>query len=608
MFHIHKKKKSNKLAIILSVIVFLFVLAFYSLWTLRYVVWQLDELGDVVVTMADDFNSTSSELKSEKLMVAGAIIGDIKDQLNRLRFVRLIPGFRGVYYDIRDGFDQGEQIFFNLNLLNDELVDIYDNGTDGKSITSYLLSVEPEELNLKINRVSIVLENMEDNLSMLSKDIDSLSNAWLLRSQKETMTKMGDGINAFAVILSKMNELIDIGPSLLGYPEETTYLLLLQNDHEIRATGGFIGNYGILTMHNGKVKDLFIDDIYHLDSEVIGELEIEPPLPVRKYLGVKYWYMRDSNWSPDFPTAAEKAIEFYRLEGGSENIDGVMAISPNVISDFLTITGDIILENVLYEPDNFTNILQYEVEQNYEARGASHWDRKDVISELANILVSEFSSLPLDRMFSVVDIIYNNLDSKDIQIYSLDYSTQEYLIDKRWAGELREVNKDFLMVVDSNMAAYKTNQHIDRSIDYHVQKINNPVGRDYAIATVKINYDHSGDFSWDTTRYRTYTRLYVPEGSVLIAWSGAMEDDRTTEPGNIDIYKEKGKTVFGSFIAIEPGDTGELIMQYRLPDNMLENYSFTYQRQAGMDDNLSVTLFKNETLNMVIKADIDLRP
>jgi len=608
MFNRRKKRNSNKLLIILSIVAVLCILLFYSLWTLRYVVWQLDELGDVVTTMADDFNNTSSDLKSDKLLVSIAIIDDIRSQLNKLGYIRLFPVIRNVYYDARDVFDQAEQIFFNIKTLNEELAPIYGSNLNNKSITSYLLTVDKEELNRKLNIISTILKNTEGNLQVLGDDVDRLGNSFLLNKQKENLLKLSLGVKEFKSVIGRLNELLKIGPSLLGYPDSATYLLLLQNDHEMRATGGFIGNYGILTINNGKLENIYIDDIYHLDSEVIGSLEMEPPAPIRKYLGVQYWYMRDSNWSPDFPTAAAKAIEFYKLEGGIEKIDGVIAISPNVISALLDVTGEIIISNVLYESENFTNILQYEVEQNYEARGATNWERKEIIGELANVLANEVSNLPLDKMFSVIDIVYDNLESRELQIYSLDENTQSYLIEKNWAGELHFVNNDFLMVVDSNMAAFKTNQYINRSVDYFIQEISNPVGDNYNIATVKINYNHTGDFSWDTTRYRTYTRIYVPIGSVLINWSGAMENDRSSEPGAIDVYMEKDKTVFGAFIAVEPGDSGELILQYRLPDYVMNNYTFYYQMQAGMKDNLSVSLFNNKKINLEVKSDIEMRP
>src|SRR3989344_3373129 len=40
---------------------------------------------------------------------------------------------------------------------------------------------------------------------------------------------------------------------LLGYrPSGTTYLILLQNDNELRANGGFFGSYAVITLKNGQ--------------------------------------------------------------------------------------------------------------------------------------------------------------------------------------------------------------------------------------------------------------------------------------------------------------------------------------------------------------------
>ena len=46
-----------------------------------------------------------------------------------------------------------------------------------------------------------------------------------------------------------------------------------------------------------------------------------PPEPLKKYLRVPSWYMRDSNWSPDFAVSAMNVEKFYRLEGGKEALD-----------------------------------------------------------------------------------------------------------------------------------------------------------------------------------------------------------------------------------------------------------------------------------------------
>jgi hypothetical protein len=100
--------------------------------------------------------------------------------------------------------------------------------------------------------------------------------------------------------------------------------------------------------------------------------------------------------------------------------------------------------------------------------------------------------------------------------------------------------------------------------------------------------------------------VYVPEGAELLSYRGAMLNDihntgGVVVPGNVDVMKELGKTVFGAFWAVEPGKTGELSFTYRLPAEVVAQLSRgTYQldwvKQAGVDDaqlTLNLSLGKN---------------
>jgi len=604
-----KKQENSHIWVVVSLIIaILFVLGLYSFWTLRYVAWQLDDLGEISIGLAEDLNQTGLDLDSETLLTATTVIDDIQMQLNKLSFVRIFPIINRTYFYLNDVFYQTEKLFFSLEKLSSEYKEVSSLSTTQGMMTAYLQQTTPDELAKKISRIKAEFTELNYNLRALNDDLIFLSNNWLMRRQQQALVNLTKGMDNFIQATSQSSELLELAPAILGYPEPVNYLLLFQNNHEIRPTGGFIGTYGILSIDRGRIVNFYTDDIYHLDSQVIGQLEIEPPSPIHKYLDVQYWYMRDSNWSPDFPTAAQEVMRFYNLEGGSEELDGVIAITPVVVSDILEITGEVILNSVLYEADNFTNILQYEVEQNYQARGDSHWDRKDVIGQLAEILIQQIFKLSLGQTVELVSSVHENLSSKNLQVYLNDLELQAFISKKNWSGEIRDWDSDYLMVIDSNMAAYKTNQHIIRTVDYEVNKQTSPQGQKYLTAKVKIHYEHSGDFSWDTTRYRTYTRIYVPAGSILSAWSGAMDNDRSNRPGQIDFYQENGKTVFGAFIAVEPGEVGELVFEYRLPSELLFDYELLYQKQAGVVDSLSVDLFGQDFNYQAVNKDLVLIP
>ena len=64
--------------------------------------------------------------------------------------------------------------------------------------------------------------------------------------------------------------------------------------------------------------------MYALDGQLKGH--VDPPAPMRDLLGQEHWYLRDSNWDPDFKESAARAAWFYEKEGGVP-VDGVIAIN-----------------------------------------------------------------------------------------------------------------------------------------------------------------------------------------------------------------------------------------------------------------------------------------
>ena len=145
---------------------------------------------------------------------------------------------------------------------------------------------------------------------------------------------------------------------------------------------------------------------------------------------------------------------------------------------------------------------------------------------------------------------------------------------------------------DANLASLKSNQCVERKINYNLKPQANKM-----IAKVNINYKNNCDFTWKSTRYRTYTRTYVPLNSKLIKTTGAMEIDRSNKTGKTDVYNEFDKTVFGAFISIEPKKSGTLSFEYELPENISkkifnsQNYNLIIQKQAGtLADDLKINL------------------
>ena len=94
---------------------------------------------------------------------------------------------------------------------------------------------------------------------------------------------------------------------------ERRYLVLLQNNMELRPTGGFLGQYAVMKLKNGEVTSLFVEDANLLDQRI--QADVNAPYPFKKMMSIKRWKFRDSNFFPDFPASVDKIKYFYRLSG-----------------------------------------------------------------------------------------------------------------------------------------------------------------------------------------------------------------------------------------------------------------------------------------------------
>lgn len=321
-----------------------------------------------------------------------------------------------------------------------------------------------------------------------------------------------------------------------------------------------------------------------MDMPVKDLLDIAPPRPLADYLGVSKWFMRDANWSPDWPESARKIEWFYkkenellppqnRINSAKGDFDGVIAISPEFISDLLEITGPVVIGGIEYNSRNFVDILQYEVEKGYIKTGIPKWQRKEVIGEIAKEIKIRIFDRPISQLYRVFADIDRNLSSKDIMFYHKDPEIQSILNEYNWSGRIKDHGGDYIFVVDANMAALKTDAVIDRGMEYKVEE-----GANGLFSELNIHYSHTGDFDWKTTRYRSYTRVYAPRGSVLISADGFS--------GQTETYEEHGKTVFAGFIELEPGAIKNLSLYYKLPENLADSakngpYRLYVQKQAG---------------------------
>lgn len=452
------------------------------------------------------------------------------------------------------------------------------------------------------------INGLKANLDIALLNINKIHKIGILWPIYEQISDYKTQLQTASDLMSKLVPLAKLIPALGGYPTESEFLILLQNNDELRPTGGFIGVFGLAKTKNGEIISLTTNDSYHLDMPAVGKWQKEPPLPIKKYLDVENWYLRDANWVPDWALAAQKINEIYTGESlaigqSSPNFLGIMAINPDFISDLIRLVGPINVKGENYTPENFQELLQYNVEVAYKDRNISSWDRKEIINELLAELKNRLFNLPTKDWGELIKIIDRDIAAKNIQLYFSNPTLQDLVRDLGASGEVKKTNSDYLMVVDANLAAFKSDAVIKKKIAYSLNQKNNQ-----AATTLILNYRHEGDFNWRTTRYRSYTRIYTPLGSHLVGIFGLDESKIDLTVLDDPILQ---KTIFGFFFTVEPGTEKEIIIRYSLPTTINQqlsenNYQLLVQKQSGRrTQELKVNLIKQNNDNKTWTSDLN---
>lgn len=366
--------------------------------------------------------------------------------------------------------------------------------------------------------------------------------------------------------------------------EEKVFLVLFQNNMELRPGGGFIGSFGILKIKDGAVTDFTSHDVINFDGRIPDT--VPAPYPMKETLGVKSLKLRDSNVSPDWSVNAAAAEDFYHLGDGKEEFDGIIGITTNVLSSFLSVTGPVAVPGYPGEYDAETGVLdlEYQVEQAFYKQGISRGDRKAVMQELGDIILAKVKELSWPKKYELFKVVLDDLHKKDIQIMFRDEELQSLVKQSGWSGEIdREWGGDYLMLVDSNLNALKSDFRIRRSMDYTVDLRSSPPQ-----AKLVITYEHTAkEKDYMTRDYQTFARIYVPDGSWL---------ENVVGPFKPAVFgNELGKKYFGALVHVPLGTTKQVVWNYRLPEQSKENYDLRIEKQAGVNDvPVTVTVIKSE--------------
>ncbi len=415
-------------------------------------------------------------------------------------------------------------------------------------------------------------------------------------------------------IVSALQEFADFAKvltTILGHEQKMRYLVLFQNNTELRPTGGFVGSFAQMDLSGGEITRLDIPGggTYDVQGQLTTYVAAPGPLQLLR----ARWEFQDANWFPDFPTSARKFQWFYGQAGGPTT-DGVIAVNAAFVAKLLAVLGPIEVPEYgrTFSAENFLFELQKIVEFEYDKTKNAP---KAIIGALAPILLERMTSADSHLLLELLQEIGDGLYAKDILVYFNDNELQATAQKLGWTGEIKATSGDYLMVTSTNLGGGKTDAIIDQQLNVQVTLAADG-SAEHTLSFTKI---HRGMKNAIFTGVNNvdYLRFYVPEGSEFLSASGfeippdelfekslvplALDEDIALEMRNVrkdnisgtDIWEEAGKTVFANWMQTAPGETQTVVVKYRTKalENNKHEGSTVSKRYLGASDLQPYSLF-----------------
>lgn len=357
-------------------------------------------------------------------------------------------------------------------------------------------------------------------------------------------------------------------PSLFN----STFLLVFQNETELRPTGGFMSAVGLLEIKNGK-PHLSVIDSYSVQAP---EKELTAPTALEdifsedpKYSG---WVFRDTNFNPDFSESAEDILRFFQYDSRftRTQIDGIVAVNFSVFESLLQEFGPI---NGLSSESLFLTLQRSTKDIDLHSK-EDLANRKNILGETAKELLKEIGYYGLPK---ALNITAEAAEKKEVQMWFSSLKLQKKAVKRGWTGDI--LPSPFAVNM-ANLGAKKSDRYILRDYFSHIfVKKSGSLQEDFTLSLV-----HSGSDSLLSGEGNHFIRILRPIGTTLAASS-----EKWSQKTIADEYEE-----FSTILFLRPGEQENLSLSFSLPEKWTAGEkTWNFLKQSGTDARLRV-LFQGE--------------
>lgn len=346
------------------------------------------------------------------------------------------------------------------------------------------------------------------------------------------VNRLRNALSSVSQQAATANKVVQLAPAMLGHGGDRNYLLLFQNNAELRAGGGIPGAVALLQAKDGAIS---LGD--QAAGSSFGPYD-KPVLPLTPdteslYGNITGRYMQDVNLTPRFDVTGALAREMWKQKFGQQ-VDGVLAIDPVTLSYILRATGPVQLATGdTMTSDNAVKLLLSDVYAKYPDPKV----QDAFFASAASAVFEKVSSGGFDTKKLVAAISEGTADGR-LRLWSADAAEQRQIAGSAVSGALPTASKQ------TRQFGVYLNDGTGSKMDYYLDKkvsvggsVCRKDGRPTSVVEVTLRNTAPADAATSLPEYvtgggalgtppgdiKTLVAVYAPSNAIYL---GASQDGK----------------------------------------------------------------------------------
>ena len=463
----------------------------------------------------------------------------------------------------------------------------------GNDLLAVADTLEPDNLIPAGGRIDLApLEAAAPRLESASAQLDALAGraeqidlAGVRPVVADPLSQLKTEIARVRDIAAEASRAAELLPPMLGSDGRRRYLLLVQNNAELRSTGGIPGAYAELRADDGRIRLGEQGSAAGLGSYA------EPVVPLTEeeiaiYGEVFGRFAQNVTLTPRFPRSGELAAAMWAASHDTE-VDGVASVDPVALSYLLGATGPVVVQSPTGESIELTaeTVVPYLLNRVYLENPDDPAAQDAIFAAAAGAVFDAITAGGADPR-ALLDALTRSVEERRLLLWSTREEEQSQIARAPIAGDLdgSQDGEPYVGVFFNNQSESKLDYYLDSAVTTTSVRCTADGGErrqlvELAVtltSTVPDDASGLGRYILGNSRPPGYSvtnmAVYFPKGAEIQDGTTTSRTSasgrQSSNPSSVGERIDAGYPVQRVSLGLDPGETGTITWRFLAPPGL----------------------------------------